>query len=148
MALDAAGLPDTESGTDLPARLASVCDSCCSTNLRQGASVGAAGKQRAPSLGCGSELTVLLLGESEQDARLDQIWIKHQGSLQDLAGVLGHHAIIGKYQRTTVTGKTLRRFPEEPDRLPIRLGGVGVAAPAHIDRGDDLPSLPFFGMLP
>ena len=42
----------------------------------------------------------------------------------------------------------LGRWAEQPDRLAIGFGRIGIAAPAHIDRSDHFPSLAFFGMLP
>ena len=41
----------------------------------------------------------------------------------------------------------LADWPEQPDRLSIGFGRIGVAAPAQIDRSDHVPSLAFFGML-
>ncbi len=37
--------------------------------------------------------------------------------------------------------------PEQPDRLSVGFGRIGIAPPAHIDRSDHVPSLALLGML-
>ena len=101
----------------------------------------ALGEQRTPGLDSGRELAVLLLGDGNEDARLDEVGIELGGPRQRAAGIFAHHAVIGEHQRLPIAGQPLRRFAEQAARLGIGVSRVGVAAPRHIDRCDDLPPL-------
>ena len=84
------------------------------------------GEERLPIGDGRRELPVLLLGDGEQDARLDQSRIEVVRLLQGLAGFLCHNPVIGEHQRLTLPGEPLRRRAEQPDRLAIGFGRIAV----------------------
>ena len=68
-------------------------------------------EQRAPILDRRCELSVLLLGDGEQDARLDaESGSSATRALERAARFLAHHPVIGEHERLALSRQTLRRL--------------------------------------
>ena len=104
-------------------------------------------EQRAPILDRRLKLSVLLLGDGEQDARLQQRLIEFHRAPERGPRFFRHHPIIGEHQGLALPRQTLRRFSQQPDRLTVGVSRIAIAPPAHIDRGYRVPPLALLGVL-
>ena len=94
----------------------------------------------APFGGGGIAVAVLLVGKTEEIARLRLVRIAGDGALESLLGLIGHDAIGGGDQRLAEIGFARRAVAVERDRLAPRHDRVVEAAEPQIDRRDHLPA--------